>query len=72
MMAAPIVATATALTPGAPVLLFPTLIYGGGVDTQLGRQYDVTRDGRFLLNTVVDDATTPITLLMHWNPAAKK
>ena len=72
MMAASIVSTATALTPGAPVVLFPTLTYGGGVDTQLGRQYDVTRDGRFLLNTVLDDATTPITVLMNWNPAAKK
>jgi hypothetical protein len=72
MMAASIVSTAAALTPGAPVVLFPTLTYGGGVDTQLGRQYDVTRDGRFLLNTVLDDATTPITVLMNWNPAAKK
>jgi hypothetical protein len=46
------------LAPGAPVALFNnTRIYGGGVDNQLGRQYDVTRDGRFLINTVLDDVS---------------
>jgi hypothetical protein len=40
---------------------------------QLGRQFDVTRDGRFLINTVLSDATTaPITLLMNWNPEVKE
>src|ERR1700681_3785735 len=32
-----------------------------------GRQYDVGPDGRFLINTVLDSATAPIPLLMHWN-----
>ena len=42
-------------------------IVGGGVDNSQGRQYDVTRDGRFLINTVLDDATaTPITLIQNW------
>ena len=61
------------LAPGAPVRLFPTRIWGGGVDAQVGRQYDVGPDGRFLINTVLDDAATPpITLLMNWRPEAKK
>ena len=72
MMAAPIVATGATLTPGAPAALFPTRIFGGGVDNARGRQYDVTRDGRFLINTLLDDATTPITLLQNWQPEAKK
>ena len=72
MMAAPISVTGTAVAPGAPVMLFPTRILGGGVDTQNGRQYDVAPDGRFLINTVLDSATAPITLLMNWNPEAKK
>jgi Tol biopolymer transport system component len=72
MMAAPITATGTTLTPGAPVALFNTRIYGGGVDNGQGRQYDVTRDGRFLINTVLDAASAPITLLQNWSPAAKK
>jgi hypothetical protein len=27
---------------------------------------------RFLINTELDSATSPITLLMNWNPEAKK
>ena len=52
-------------------MLFPTRIVGG-VDMAAGRQYDVAPDGRFLINTFLDDAVTPITLLTNWNPAAKK
>ena len=51
--------------------LFPTRIYGGGVDNAQGRQYDVTRDGRFLINTVLDDASSPITLMQNWKPPKK-
>ena len=54
MMAAPITVTGATLAPGAPVVLFPTRIVGGGVDAQLGRQYDVAPDGRFLINTELD------------------
>ena len=73
MMAVPISATSTTLEPGKPVELFKPTIYGGGnLFTGLGRQYDVTRDGRFLINTVVDDApSTPITLLQNWHPPTK-
>ena len=52
--------------------LFPARIFGGGTDTGQGRQYDVTRDGRLLINTVLDSAAAPITLLMNWQPEAKK
>ena len=37
-----------------------------GADTGQGRNYDVTRDGRFLINTVLDEAASPITLLVNW------
>jgi serine/threonine-protein kinase len=72
MMAAPITVTGATLEPGAPAVLFPTRIFGGGVDAQQGRQYDVAPDGRFLINTVLDEAPAPITLLQNWNPEAKK
>jgi len=70
MMAAPITVVGDGLEPGAPVVLFPTRIVGGGVDNQTGRQYDVAPDGRFLINTELDAAGTaaPITLIQHWNP----
>ena len=72
MMAAPITVTGATLEPGAPVVLFPTRIFGGGVDAQQGRQYDVAPDGRFLINTELDSGAAPITLLQNWNPEAKK
>jgi hypothetical protein len=37
-----------------------------------GTNYDIARDGRILINTVLDETAAPITLLMNWTPAAKK
>jgi Tol biopolymer transport system component len=71
MMAAPTRATRTAFEVGTPVKLFDTHIYSGGADVAQGSQYDVSRDGRFLINTVLDDATAPITILQNWKPRAR-
>jgi len=71
MMAAPIAVTRSSLEPGTPVRLFPTRIYGGGVEAQQGRQYDVAPDGRFLINMELD-TVAPITLLQNWQGNAKK
>ena len=70
-MAVPITRTGTTLQRGDPVALFPTRIFGGGVDNQQGRQYDVTGDGRILINTVLDEASAPITLILNWQPPTK-
>ena len=72
MMAAPITVTGATLAPGAPVVLFPTRIVGGGADVQVGRNYDVAPDGRFLIATELDSGDAPITLLQNWNPEARK
>jgi eukaryotic-like serine/threonine-protein kinase len=72
MMAVPFKATATTFEPGAPVALFSTKIYGGGSDINVGRQYDVARDGRFLINSVLDEASSPITILQNWHPERSK
>ncbi len=72
MMATPISLTGATPEPGAPVMLFNPRIFGSGVDAQQGRQYDVAPDGRFLINTVLDEAAAPITLILNWNPEAKK
>ena len=72
MMAAPITATGTTLEPGAPVMRFPTRIVGSGADNFRGRQYDVTRDGRFLINTVLDEGSSSITLLQNRNPESNR
>ena len=72
MMTAPITVVGATLEPGAPAMLFPTRIVGGGVDTQLGRQYDVAPDGRFLINTETAGTAAPITLIQNWRPEAKR
>ncbi len=72
MVAVPMTVVGSRLEPGAPAVLFPTRIFGGGTEAQQGRQYDVAPDGRFLINTVLDSGTVPITLLQNWNPEAKR
>jgi serine/threonine protein kinase len=72
MVAVPIAVAGDTLAPGAPVVLFQTRIYGGGMDRQLGWQYDVGPDGRFLINTELDSAPPPITLLQNWDPEAAR
>ena len=72
MMATPITVVGNTLEPGAPVVLFPTRIVDGGVDTQGGRQYDVAPDGRFLINMELPGDAAPITLILNWNPEAKR
>jgi hypothetical protein len=42
-------------------MLFPTHVWGGGVDAQQERQYDVAPDGRFLINMELESAAAPIT-----------
>ena len=66
LMAVPIKVTGGTLEAGAPVALFAPKIFG--VDSvDAGLQYDVAQDGRFLLNTVSDDAS-PITVIVNWAP----
>jgi hypothetical protein len=44
----------------------------GGEASRHRAQYAVARDGRFLINQPVGNATTaPITLILNWNPQAK-
>jgi eukaryotic-like serine/threonine-protein kinase len=68
MMAVAIGARGAMLQPAAPVALFYTRIVGGGGDKAQGRQYDVARDGRFLINTVLDEPLSPITVVLDWQP----
>jgi len=66
LMATPITASGATIEPGTPVALFQTRIGGGGTDPTGGPNYDVTGDGRFLINTVLEDDASPITLLQNW------
>ena len=73
MMAVSISVTGNKLVAGTPQKLFRTRIYRGGRDLQQGWQYNVAADGRFLINTELDDdAGTPITLIQNWSADTKE
>ena len=69
LMAVPIqlASNGQAVEAGAPVPLFVTRI-GGAVGPNVTRQqYMVSPDGqRFLMNTVTEEATSPITVILNW------
>jgi len=67
LMAAPVELDSRAgvVTAGASVPLFETRI-GGAVQGVENQQYDVATDGqRFLMNTLADEATAPITTILN-------
>ena len=66
LVTVPMASSGATLQPGTPMVRFSTRILGGGIDAGQGRQYDVAPDGRFLINTVIEDVDAPITLLQHW------
>jgi len=54
--------------PGPPEALFQTHSATGNIRPN----YDVARDGRFLINTELDDTSSePIHLLLNWHPPGK-
>jgi Tol biopolymer transport system component len=53
------------IEPGRPVPLFP-------IGVSDGQEYMVSRDGqRFLINTVVEEAPSSITVILNWKSPAK-
>jgi serine/threonine protein kinase/Tol biopolymer transport system component len=57
----------------APVPLFATRLASGAGFAPGEQQYTVAPDGRFLLNTVVDEASaSPITVVLNWTAASRK
>ncbi len=71
MMAVPVTAAGASFSAGTPVALFRTHIVDGGTATTNRPPYAVARDGRFLINQPVADATAaPITLILNWRPPA--
>ena len=68
LMAVGVVVQGGTFTPGTPEALFPTHITPG----TFKQQYDIARDGRFLINTEVETAVIePIHLLLNWKPPGK-
>jgi Tol biopolymer transport system component/predicted Ser/Thr protein kinase len=58
-----------AFEAGPPVALFQPTMFGGGTENGQGPQYDVARDGRFLVNTVLEETVAaPIVVIQNWRP----
>ncbi len=53
----------------APRVLFQTRVIA---PTFVSTQYDVTPDGRFVINSLVSDNSSPLTLLDNWTAELKK
>jgi dipeptidyl aminopeptidase/acylaminoacyl peptidase len=69
VMMVPIMTSATDARTGVPVAVFRPSLFGAGSDINLGRQWDMAADGRFLSNTV-PDVTSALVLIQHWHPPA--
>jgi dipeptidyl aminopeptidase/acylaminoacyl peptidase len=68
MMAVAIDIAGRQVVGSAPVALFAANV-GAAVQTNNRQQYEVSADGqRFLLNTLVEEAAAPITLILNWHP----
>lgn len=50
---------------GPPAVLFQTRIGGANINQ---KEYLVSPDGRFLLDTPVGDASRPLTVILNWQP----
>jgi Tol biopolymer transport system component len=69
LIATPVTVKDGAIESGTPKELFQTRVPGGGTNAYTRPQYDVSRDGRFLANTTIEEGTTtPITLVINWKP----
>jgi hypothetical protein len=66
MMAVAIGVTGTTPEVKLPVALFQTHLASGINVLGLKPQYAVARDGRFLLNTAIASAATPIVVAVNW------
>ena len=67
LMSASVNTSGSTFEAASPAALFQTHIVTGLAALQT--QYAVSRDGRFLINTQVDESnTTPITLILNWKP----
>jgi Tol biopolymer transport system component len=73
LMAVPVANTGVVFEYGTPTALFQSRIAGGGSVGVNKPNYDVSRDGRFLVVQPVEESSAfPITLILNWGPPAGK
>jgi eukaryotic-like serine/threonine-protein kinase len=76
LMAATVQSQGSALEMGIPKPLFKANFFLGGITqpfVELFEQYDVTIDGRFLVNAMAEQqAAVPISVILNWSAGLKK
>jgi len=76
LMAATVQPQGSGLEIGIPKPLFKANFFLGGVTqpfVELFEQYDVTSDGRFLVNAMAEQqAAVPISVILNWSAGLKK
>jgi hypothetical protein len=79
MNAVPFTVSGTSFVPGKPVVLFNQDTLGGG--TTVRASYDVSRDGRFLMNQAIPEAAqarasriapTSLRFVLNWTQAIQQ
>jgi Tol biopolymer transport system component len=74
LMAVPIRVQGASLDRGTPVALFQPPLSGtafSGLAGNIRPQYDVAPDGRFLMNVMTEETTSPITVILNWSGLLK-
>ncbi len=72
LMAVSISVQGAAIQAGQPTQLFRPRFWSGGTAGNAKQQYDVSADGRFLVDVGLDDEATPLTLLQNWRADSAK
>jgi hypothetical protein len=67
IMTVPLLRSAAGIPFGKPAVLFQSRIVGATTAPNKA-EYDVSRDGRFLINQATDEALPPIQLILNWRP----
>ncbi len=62
LMSVPIKPSGSSLEVSSPTSLFETHLLPDH------RSYDVSADGRFLLNVIAAESTAPVTVILNWKP----
>ncbi len=72
LMAAPVDGRGAEFNAGAPVPLFSPAFAESAAVSPFTHQYDVSRDGRFVINVTSDKVlATPITLILNWHDSVR-
>ena len=67
-MAVPVRLTGQSIESGSPAAQFATQV-GGPFQTNSRQPYVASADGqRFLMNTIIEESGSPITILLNWKP----